>query len=394
MNNPSTGETPGIFWHAQARTVIRVIGAAALAVVAATKIVWSFLLRRRRFNFWAEDAGGPRKVVLVTGASSGLGLAIAKQLIVDSHYFLVLTARSSSVFRFEDEHIASAENLWLRDLDTCDHLQMTRVIAEIDANLGGVDILINNAGVTERSTVEETDEISRQHQLDVNYLAPFDLIAQVLPPMRRKHFGRIINISSAGGFMAMPTMSAYSASKFALEAASESLWYEMKPWGISITLIVPGFINSEGYLNTTLTEKSERGAKDPGSPYFEHYRGMSELIEQSMHRAQATNETIAQKIAEILHLRHPPLRIHITFEAQFFYWIRKILPPRFYLWGVYQFLPNIQRWGRARFRPGRARIAGRHQAPWSSRSDVAAEVLTLVENDAPKGPEPRAARLN
>jgi short-subunit dehydrogenase len=327
------------------------------AIIAAALIVWSFLLRRRRFNFWAEDTGGPRKVVLVTGASSGLGLAIAKQLITDSHYFLVLTARSSSVFRFEDESIASAENLWLRDLDTCDHLQMTRVIAEIEASLGGVDILINNAGVTERSTVEETDELSRQHQLDVNYLAPFDLIAQVLPSMRRKHFGRIINISSAGGFMAMPTMSAYSASKFALEAASESLWYEMKPWGISITLIVPGFINSEGYLHTSLTPQSERGSKDPASAYFEHYRGMSELIAQSMQRVLATNETIAQKIAQILHRRHPPLRIHITFEAQLFYWIRKVLPPTFYHWVVYQFLPDIQHWGRARFRPGRSHLA-------------------------------------
>ncbi len=327
------------------------------AVHSAVEVLKPVVLRQPRFNFWAEDTGGPRKVVLVTGASSGLGLAIAKQLIEDSHYFLVLTARSSSVFRFEDERIASAENLWLRDLDTCDHAQMLRVMAEIDGKLGGVDILINNAGVAERSTVEESDELSRQHQLDVNYLAPFDLIAQVLPSMRRKRFGRIINISSAGGFMAMPTMSAYSASKFALEAASESLWYEMKPWGISITLIVPGFINSEGYLHTSMTEKSEIGATDSKSAYFEHYRGMSELIAENMKRAMDTNETIAQKIAYILHRRHPPLRIHITLEAKFFYWIRKLLPPTLYHWVVYQFLPNIQQWGRRRFQPARGRAA-------------------------------------
>jgi short-subunit dehydrogenase len=366
--------------------VRRVVGAAWDALVSASHAVWWFLLRRRRFNFWAEDTGGPRKVVLVTGASSGLGLAIAKQLIVDSHYFLVLTARSSSVFRFEDERIASAENLWLRDLDTCDHLQMTRVIAEIDDQLGGVDILINNAGATERSTVEETDDLSRQHQLDVNYLAPFDLIAQVLPRMRRKHFGRIINISSAGGFMAMPTMSAYSASKFALEAASESLWYEMKPWGISITLIVPGFINSEGYLNTSMTEKSERGSKDPGSAYFEHYRGMSDLIAQSMRRTHATNETISQRIAEILHLRHPPLRIHITFEAQFFYWVRKVLPPRLYLWLVYQFLPDIQLWGRARSRPPRPRIPKTNQTLESEGSAASEGVSGAEEPDGSAHP--------
>lgn len=226
---------------------------------------------------------------------------------------------------------------------------MKRVLGEINDTLGGVDILINNAGVADRSTVEESDEQSRQRQLDVNYLAPFDLIAQVLPSMRKKHFGRIINISSAGGFMAMPTMSAYSASKFALEAASESLWYEMKPWGISITLIVPGFINSAGYLHTTMSKEGERGSHDSSSAYFEHYRGMNDLIAHSMQRARATNESIAQKIAYILHRRHPPLRIHITFEAKLFYWVRKLLPPTFYHWVVYQFLPNIRSWGRNRF---------------------------------------------
>jgi hypothetical protein len=158
----------------------------------------------------------------------------------------------------------------------------------------------------------------------------------------------------------------------------------MKPWGISITLIVPGFINSEGYLNTSMTEQSERGSKDPGSAYFEHYRGMSVLIAQSMQRVQATNETIAQKIAEILHLRHPPLRIHITFEALLFYWIRKVLPPTLYHWVVYQFLPDIQLWGRARFRPVRARVARPPPATSPERSASTASGPHLPERDDPK----------
>jgi short-subunit dehydrogenase len=291
-----------------------------------------------------------RQVVLVTGASSGLGLALAKQLIEDGNYFLVLTSRSASSFRFDDEAIAASKYLWLRDLDIIDYRQISAVIDEINRELGGVDILVNNAGVSERSTVEDSTDLSRQRQLDVNYLAPFELIAQVLPTMREKGYGRIINISSAGGFMAMPTMSAYSASKFALEAASESLWYEMRPWGISITLIVPGFINSDGYLNTTDTPQSARGASDSTSAYFEHYRGMTDLIATSMQSVIATNESIAHKISHILRLKNPPLRIHITFVAALCFWIRKVLPPRLYHWVVYRFLPNVQQWGGNRFR--------------------------------------------
>ncbi len=293
------------------------------------------------------DLTAPRRVVLVTGASTGLGLALAKQLIDDPRFVLVLTARSASTFRFEDEHISNAPNLWVRELDLTDHQQMAAVVAEINSTLGGVDVLVNNAGITERSTVEDSDTASRKQQLDVNYLAPFDLITLVLPLMRQKRRGQIINISSAGGFMAMPTMSAYSASKFALEAASEALWYEMRPWGINITLIVPGFINSAGYLNTTETKRGQASARNPKSAYFQQYRGMGRLIAWAMQSVTATNEQIAHQISHVIGRKHPPLRIHITREAWVLYWVRKLLPPRLYHWLVYRLLPGVQGWGAA-----------------------------------------------
>jgi short-subunit dehydrogenase len=177
-------------------------------------------------------------------------------------------------------------------------------------------------------------------------LAPFELISQVLSLMRKKHSGRIINISSVGGFMAMPTMSAYSASKFALEGATESLWYEMRPWGIFVTLIVPGFINSAGFLHTTESPGCEISIQNVRSTYHEHYVSMKQLISSRMGRSHDTNEKIAAKIIHAINARTPPLRIYVTFDAWLFFAIRKICPPTLYFFIFYKLLPNIKKWGK------------------------------------------------
>ncbi len=154
-------------------------------------------LKSTRLSHKKHDNSG-RKIILVTGASAGLGLALAKKLIVDDSSFLVLTAREVSQSRFFDESTFESPNIWLRSLDVVDHRQISALMEEINEKLGGVDILVNNAGTTDRATVEESSNTYRQHQLDVNYLAPFELISQVLSLMRKKRSGKIMNISSVG----------------------------------------------------------------------------------------------------------------------------------------------------------------------------------------------------
>jgi short-subunit dehydrogenase len=299
-----------------------------------------------RFQGPQIKSNARRKVILVTGASAGLGLAIARELIADNTSFLVLTAREISQYRFFDESIFESPYIWLRNLDVVDHEQITTLIEEINEKLGGVDVLVNNAGTADRATVEESSSVYRQHQLDVNYLAPFELIGHVLSLMRKKRSGRIINISSVSGFMAMPTMSAYSASKFALEGASESLWYEMRPWSIFVTLIIPGFINSQGFLHTVECEACESSLRNSQSPYHEHYVAMKGLILKRMGRSLDTNEKIAAKIFHAINTQNPPLRLYVTLDAWVFYLIRKLCPPTLYFWLLYKFLPNVGKWGR------------------------------------------------
>lgn len=286
----------------------------------------------------------PRPVVLVTGASAGLGLVIARQLIARGRYRVILTARESSLPRFAEAGLAEDADLWLRPLDVTDAEQRHAVVAEADAVWGGVDVLINNAGVSFRSVVEHVNDEERRAQLDVNFLSPMDLARLVLPRMREKRDGRILNISSVGGMMAMPTMAVYSASKFALEGATEAMWYEVRPWNIRVSLIEPGFINSAGFQNVRFTALSRLASRDPTLAYAPHYRHMGTFIERMMRRVRATPETVARRVVRTMERRNPPLRVSATFDAWFFSALRRLLPRRLYHGLLYRNLPRVKEW--------------------------------------------------
>lgn len=286
-----------------------------------------------------------RKVILITGASAGLGLCLSKQLR-DSNFHLVLTARENSLSRFQDAGINQNEHTWIRRLDVTSMEQRVAIVDEVNKELGGVDILINNAGIIYRSVVEHVNHEYRQEQMDVNFMSAMELIRLVLPSMRKKRSGHIINVSSVGGMMAMPTMAAYSASKFALEGASEALYYEVKPWNIKVTLIEPGFIKSSSFKNTRYTDLSGISSDAPSDPYHQHYKNMGPFIDRNMRLSPATAEGVAGKIIRVINQKNPPLRVLTTPDAVLFGIIRRFLPRRVYHWMLYRSLPNIKNWGK------------------------------------------------
>ena len=290
----------------------------------------------------------PGDVVLVTGASTGLGLAITKRLLAEEPQLrLVLAARESSLGRFAAQGIRESENCWLRPLNVRDKGQQVALIDEVDERWGGVDVLINNAGVAYRSVVEHVDEEERLAQMQINFLAPLALTRRVLPRMRAKRRGRILNISSVSGMMAMPTMSIYSASKWALEGATEALWYEVRPWNIRVTLVEPGFIHSPSFRNTRYTKDSRRSEDDVHDPYHAHYEYMAPFIEKVMARAWATPEKVAARVHRLMRRKRPPLRAPVTIDAHVFYLLRRMLPRPLYHWLLYRSLPHVDRWGPA-----------------------------------------------
>jgi short-subunit dehydrogenase len=285
-----------------------------------------------------------RRTILVTGASTGLGLAIARRLLSRTPHRLILTARDSSLPRFAAAGIAESDRVMLRPLDVTRQKQRRAVVADAE-RWGGVDILINNAGVAYRAVLEHVTERELLSQMQVNFLGPMELARDVLPGMRARRYGRIVNVSSVGGMMAMPTMAIYSASKFALEGASEAMFYEVRPWGVHVSLVQPGFIRSQVFEHVRFTAESERSRDDLADAYHQHYEAMGGFIARLMKRTFADHQRVARVVVRTALRRRPPLRVAATFDAMVFGFLRRVVPRSLYHAVLYHALPGVKRWG-------------------------------------------------
>lgn len=260
-------------------------------------------------------------------------------------YRVILTARENSLPQLIET--VSGVGIDHRLMDLSDPAQCERCMLEILDDYGGVDILVNNAGINYRSVVEHLQRDEEQQQMQTNFFAPLQLIRLVLPSMRGRHAGRIINVSSVGGMMTMPTMGIYSASKFALEGLSESLWYEMRPWGIHVSLVQPGFVRSDSYRKVLLSEAARQAIAEKGA-YYNYYLHMDRFIARLMDRAIISPELVAEKITALMDAKSHPLRLPVGNDSHFFGWLRRLLPRGMYHRLLYAKLPGIDRWGTGR----------------------------------------------
>lgn len=285
-----------------------------------------------------------KPVILVTGCSSGIGLALARMLYEHKEYRVVVTAREKSVSKLYAE-FKEDERFIIRTLDVTSEVSRKNLIADINSLWKGVDVLVNNAGISYRAVVEHMTAKDEMLQMETNYLGPMGLIRLCLPHMRDTGRGKIINVSSVAGMLAMPTMSSYSASKFALEGACESLWYEMRPFGVTVCMVQPGFIHSQSFKNVYHTDQSEP-TRNWSGPYKDFYQNMTPFVERMMNMSLTTPEKIAKIILNVIEKEHAPLWIPATLDAKLFYYIRRAFPRRLLLPFLYWCLPKARTWGR------------------------------------------------
>lgn len=286
-----------------------------------------------------------KPVILVTGCGSGIGLAIADLLYPIENYRVVITARPKSI-AFLKSRFKESDRFMIRNMDVNITEEREYVYRDVQAKWGGVNILINNAGISYRAVVEHMTGQDEYNQMATNYLGPVGLIRLALPYMRTLGRGKIINVSSVSGMLAMPTMASYTASKYALEGMSEALWYEMRPLGISVTLIQPGFVHSNSFQNVYYTQKSHPSQCMDG-PYSDYYANMAPFVENLMGLSLTTPDRIAKQVLKVIQTEDPPLWVPATMDAVVFYYLRRMLPRRIFLPFLFYCLPGARNWAKS-----------------------------------------------
>lgn len=254
------------------------------------------------------------KVVLVTGASSGFGNAIARALAAKKHRVFG-TARASSS--------RTADGFTTLTLDVTQDDSVAACVAAVIRDAGRIDAVINNAGIGIAGALEDTTAAEALAQFETNFFGTHRVCRAVLPHMRAQRAGVIVNMSSLAGRIALPFQGFYSATKFALEAYTEALRMEVRPFGIAVAMIEPGDFATSFTANRRMTS-----ASIPGSPYYESmHRAIATMARDE--QANADLSPVIDAVQAILECRRPALRyprataIQRTFNA-----LRPFLPQR------------------------------------------------------------------
>jgi len=251
------------------------------------------------------------KVALVTGSSSGMGFATAIMLArAGIHTYASMRNLKKSKIITE---LASTENLPLQvvQLDVIDKKSVKEAITKIVTEKERIDVLVNNAGYGLFGSLEDISIEELKAQFETNFFGVIRVTQLVLPIMRKQKSGTIVNVSSVGGRIGLPVLSAYHSTKFALEGLSESMSYELEPFGIRVVIIEPGVIRTN-IMNSSIIAKK---AQDPKSPYFSLIQKVENNFKLMMENESSPPEEVAKAILGVVTSENPQLRYTVGNDA-------------------------------------------------------------------------------
>lgn len=269
----------------------------------------------------------PSRAVLVTGCSTGIGRATAERLAAGGHTVYATARRPESI---ED---LAARGCKLLSLDVCDEESMRAAVKAVEEAEGAVGALVNNAGYGLEGALEEISLERLRAQFETNVFGLVRLCQLVLPGMRRAGWGRIVNISSMGGRLTFPGGGPYHATKHAVEALSDALRFEVRPFGVDVVVVEPGPIKTR-FGDVAIAEVHE--TVDAESPYATFNAGLAKLIHDSYEgrkgRFAAPPDAVAKVIERAIRARRPRTRYRVTLAARVLLTTRRLLPDRGWDW--------------------------------------------------------------
>lgn len=277
------------------------------------------------------------KNILITGCSSGIGYETALIFARNGHNVYASMRDINSAGAQKLKQIAKDEKLSIQllKIDVTDEESINAAINDLKQSDKHIDVLVNNAGQLHLGPIEQftVDEIKAQ--FEVNYFGTVRMIKAVVPDMRARKSGLIINVSSINGLIPFPLYGAYSATKFALETTTEILRFELNPFGVKVALVEPGSFKSKVWNN----HHEAKSSNDPNSPYKKlckfletidkrNSTHLGDFIENLTHPRR-----VALAIYRISEQSNPKLRNIVGIDAKLLYVARKILPEslQFYL---------------------------------------------------------------
>jgi NAD(P)-dependent dehydrogenase (short-subunit alcohol dehydrogenase family) len=269
------------------------------------------------------DERDSQKVAIVTGSSSGIGYATSLMLARKGFYTYASVRNINKSASLES--IASAERLPLKliQLDVTDDGSVKDALKQIVLEKGRIDVLVNNAGYGLFGAFEDLSLDEIKAQFETNFFGVIRVTQNVLPVMRTPQNGGgiIVNVSSINGLIPFPVISAYVGTKFAIEGLSESIAYELEPFGIKVILIEPGPIGSNFMKGSVLPKR----ALDPHSPYSELVQKVS-VKTSSQHENATQPEEVAKTIFQAISIEKPEFRYVVGNDAVSLLESRKNMP--------------------------------------------------------------------
>ncbi len=260
-------------------------------------------------------------VALVTGASSGMGKAIAVQLLADGYIVYVAARRVEKMADLQKQGAIAIK------MDITNEHDVTNLVTTIEQQNAGVDVLINNAGFGSYGAMEDTTIEDAKYQFEVNVFGLARITQAVLPYMREKKAGRIVNITSMGGKIYTPLGSWYHATKHALEGWSDCLRLELSPFGIDVIIIEPGIIKTE-FGTVMLGPMLERSGN---SVYGKMAHAVAQAMQNSYEKGGASDASvIAKTVSVALKAKKPQTRYAVGKLAQPLMFMRQWLGDRIF----------------------------------------------------------------